>query len=58
MRADEVPDWDARQGEHRVGDHIVMFTAASAVTSMRSVFNEDEFVRLANAANERVRARL
>ena len=42
----------------RVGDHIVVFTAASAVTSMRSVFDEDEFVRLANAANERVRARL
>jgi hypothetical protein len=42
----------------RVGDYIVMFTGASAVLSMGSVFDEDEFVRLANVANERVRARL
>jgi hypothetical protein len=42
----------------KVGDNVVTFTGVSLVLSMRSVFDEDQFVRLANAANERVRARL
>lgn len=42
----------------RVGDYIVVFTCASAVLTMDWAFDEDEFVRLANTANERVRARL